>query len=123
MRVRTGGYTGPPIDFSTRQHIADALRTQRPTISDGIMGTVNQAPIVAFVVPVFDADRTLTGVLDERRVRFERQPLPVLTLLRLATGRGHQVWTRIWRLCNFRACSISFPFLRRLTCLRERTLP
>ena len=63
MRARTGGYTGPAIDFSERQHIAEALRTLRPAISDGIVGTVNQAPIIAFVVPVFDAEHRLTGLL------------------------------------------------------------
>ncbi|MFN8623256.1 MAG: sensor histidine kinase [Chloroflexota bacterium] len=63
MRVRTGGYDGPPIDFSTRAHIQEALRTHRPVISGGIQGAVNQAPIVAFVVPVFDDSGRFTGLL------------------------------------------------------------
>lgn len=63
MQARTGGYTGPPIDFSGREHVQESFRTGRPAISNGIMGAVNDAPIVAFVVPVRDMSGRFTGLL------------------------------------------------------------
>jgi two-component system, sensor histidine kinase ChiS len=63
MRARSGGYTGPPIDFSDRPHIRAALTTQRPTVSSALIGTVTQAPIVAFVVPTYDAAGRFDGLL------------------------------------------------------------
>jgi signal transduction histidine kinase len=63
MRARTGDYTGPPIDFSGREHVRESFRTGRPAISNGIMGAVNEAPIVAFVVPVRSTSGAFTGLL------------------------------------------------------------
>jgi signal transduction histidine kinase len=63
MRARTGDYTGPPIDFRDREHIRRALATEQPAVSAGLIGAVNAAPIVAFVVPVFDYAGALTGLL------------------------------------------------------------
>jgi hypothetical protein len=63
MRARTGDHSGPPIDFSSREHVQESFRTGRPAISNGIMGTVNDAPIVAFVVPVRSVSGAFTGPL------------------------------------------------------------
>jgi signal transduction histidine kinase len=63
MQVRTGDYTGPPIDFSEREHIRDALGNGRPSVSSVILGTVNQAPIVAFAVPVLEDDGSVAGLI------------------------------------------------------------
>jgi signal transduction histidine kinase len=63
MQARTGDYAGPPIDFSGREHVRESFRTGRPAISNGIMGTVNEAPIVAFVVPVRSMSGAFTGLL------------------------------------------------------------
>jgi signal transduction histidine kinase len=71
MRVRTGGYRGPPIDFSDRAHIRRALATQEPAVSSGLIGTVNQSPIVAFVVPVTDVSGAFRGLIGSG-VRLDR---------------------------------------------------
>jgi signal transduction histidine kinase len=63
MRARTGGYDGPPIDFTDRPHILRALSTQEPVVSSGLVGAVNAAPIVGFVVPVTSDTGTFTGLL------------------------------------------------------------
>jgi two-component system sensor histidine kinase ChiS len=63
MQARSGGYTGPPIDFSDRVHVRAALQTQRPAVSPALVGAVNHAPIVGFVVPTFDATGTMNGVV------------------------------------------------------------
>ena len=56
MQARSGGYTGPPIDFTDRVHVRTALATGRPAVSSALIGAVNQAPIVGFVVPTRGAD-------------------------------------------------------------------
>jgi signal transduction histidine kinase len=71
MRVRTGGYRGPPIDFGDRAHIRRALATQEPAVSSGLIGAVNQGPIVAFVVPVTDAAGAFRGLIGSG-VRLDR---------------------------------------------------
>ena len=63
MQARSGGYTGPPIDFNNRVHVRTALRTQRPAVSPAVIGAVNQSPIVGFVVPTFDASGTMNGLV------------------------------------------------------------
>jgi signal transduction histidine kinase len=71
MLVRTGGYQGPPIDFRDRAHIQRALATQEPAVSSGLIGTVNQGPIVAFVVPVIDPSGVFRGLIGSG-VRLDR---------------------------------------------------
>lgn len=63
MLARTGGYEGPPIDFSDRAHIQRALAEQEPAVSSGLIGTVNQGPIVAFAVPVSEPSGAFQGLI------------------------------------------------------------
>jgi signal transduction histidine kinase len=63
MRARSGDYTGPPIDFRDRLHVRTALATGQPTVSSALIGAVNQAPIVGFVVPTRDAAGVVNGLL------------------------------------------------------------
>lgn len=61
--ARSGGYTGPPIDFRDRDHIRRALETGRPTVSSAFLGAVNPSPLVAFAVPVRDDAGRVTGLI------------------------------------------------------------
>ena len=63
QRARTGGYTGPPIDFSEREHVRRALATGLPTVSSAFEGAVNPSPLVAFAVPVRDDSGRVTGIV------------------------------------------------------------
>ncbi|HEY3336012.1 MAG TPA: sensor histidine kinase [Candidatus Limnocylindrales bacterium] len=63
MQARSGGYDGPPIDFTDRAHIRTALETQRPTVSAALIGAVNQVPIVGFVVPTYDETGSMNGLI------------------------------------------------------------
>ena len=63
MQARSGGYTGPPIDFTDRVHVRTALETGRPTVSAVLIGAVNRVPIVGFVVPTYDAAGTMNGLV------------------------------------------------------------
>ena len=63
QRARSGGYTGPPIDFRDREHVRRALATGRPTVSSAFQGTVNPSPLVAFAVPVHDDAGRVTGLV------------------------------------------------------------
>jgi len=63
LRARSGGYSGPPISFLDREHIRMALATGEPTVSSALIGSINQAPIVGFVVPTLAADGTLNGLV------------------------------------------------------------
>ena len=61
--ARSGGYTGPPIDFRDREHVRRGLETGRPTVSSAFLGAVNPAPLVAFAVPVRDDAGRVTGLV------------------------------------------------------------
>ncbi len=63
MQARSGGYTGPPIDFTDRLHVRTALHTGKPTVSAVLIGAVNQVPIVAFVVPTYDDAGKVNGLI------------------------------------------------------------
>jgi signal transduction histidine kinase len=63
MQTRSGGYRGPPIDFTDRLHVRTALASGQPAVSSALIGAVNQAPIVGFVVPTRDAAGEVNGVL------------------------------------------------------------
>lgn len=63
QQARSGGYTGPPIDFRDREHIRRALQSGRPTVSSAFLGSVNPSPLVAFAVPVRDDAGHVTGLV------------------------------------------------------------
>jgi signal transduction histidine kinase len=63
LRARSGGYTGPPIDFRDRLHIRRALATGRPQVSSALIGAINQSPIIGFVAPTYDADGRVNGLV------------------------------------------------------------
>jgi signal transduction histidine kinase len=63
MRVRNGGYDGPPLDFSEREHVREALATGQPTVSAVFIGSINDAPIIAFTLPVRGDDGALNGLI------------------------------------------------------------
>lgn len=63
QRARSGDYAGAPIDFSGRAHVRAALTGAQPGVSAGLVGTVNKAPIVAFVVPAETAAGLPNGLV------------------------------------------------------------
>ena len=62
VQARSDGDTGPPVDVSDRPHILAAL-SGSPSVSSGVLGAVNQFPVVAFIVPTYGADGTVNGAL------------------------------------------------------------
>jgi signal transduction histidine kinase len=63
MVARTGGYDGPPIDFSDRDHIQRALASRQPVASAAVAGAVNAVPVIAFAVPIVDPEGILQGLV------------------------------------------------------------
>ena len=62
VQARSDGDTGPPLDVSDRPHIMTALAGS-PAVSSGVIGAVNQAPVIAFIVPTYGADGKVNGAL------------------------------------------------------------
>ena len=62
VQARSDGDTGPPLDVSDRSHIQAAL-SGTPAVSPGVIGAVNQAPVIAFIVPTYGADGTVNGAV------------------------------------------------------------
>jgi signal transduction histidine kinase len=62
VRARSDADPGPPLDVSDRPHIQAALAGQ-PAVSAGVLGAVNQSPVIAFIVPTYAADGTVNGAL------------------------------------------------------------
>jgi signal transduction histidine kinase len=62
VQARSDGDTGPPIDARDRAHVQTALSGE-PAVSSGVIGAVNQAPVVAFVVPTYGADGMVNGAV------------------------------------------------------------
>jgi signal transduction histidine kinase len=73
-RARSGDSSMLPADVSDRPHVRRALDTGRPTVSSAFLGSFNDAPVVAFNVPVTAADGTLTGLVGGG-VRLDRSPI------------------------------------------------
>ena len=62
VQARSDGDTGPPIDAGDRPHIQAAL-AGKPAVSSGVIGAINQAPVVAFAVPTYGADGVVNGAV------------------------------------------------------------
>jgi signal transduction histidine kinase len=62
VRARSDGSSGPPVDVSNRPHIKAAL-AGTPSVSTGVIGALNGRPVVAFVVPTYDASHKVNGAV------------------------------------------------------------
>ncbi len=62
VQARSDGSTGSPLDVSDRPHIQAALGGM-PSVSSGVLGAVNQAPVIGFIVPTYAADGTVNGAV------------------------------------------------------------
>ena len=62
VRARSDGYTGPPLNVIDRPHIQEAL-AGNASVSNGVIGAVNHAPVVGFVVPTYGADGRVNGAV------------------------------------------------------------
>jgi len=62
IQARSDGVTGAPLDVGDRPHIQQALRGT-PSVSAGIIGAVDQAPVVGFIVPTYGPDGAVNGAV------------------------------------------------------------
>jgi len=62
VQARSDGNAGPPIDASDRPYIQAAL-AGKAAVSAGLIGAVNQRPVIAFAVPTHGADGHVNGAV------------------------------------------------------------
>jgi C4-dicarboxylate-specific signal transduction histidine kinase len=97
--LRGSGFPVPPANVpqTTAPFVADALREQRPIISELTMGPMTGRPTVIFAYPVRSATDTIAGVLainlnlEAVQAVFDAIPLPDASVVTLADARGRVV--------------------------------
>ena len=91
VQARSDGDTGPPVDVGDRPHIQAAL-AGTPAVSAGVLGAVNQFPVIAFIVPTYGADGVVNGALGSGIRLGPTAPPPRASGSRAA--RTSSSWTR-----------------------------
>ena len=94
VQARSDGDTGPPVDVADRPHIQAAL-AGTPSVSAGVLGAVNQFPVIAFIVPTFPpADPApVNGALGSG-IRRDPPHSAAAESLRFVAARTSSSWTR-----------------------------
>ena len=88
----------PGVDLSERKHIRDAIRSQRFSSGEYIMGKVDEAPAFPFSLPLLRPDGSLMGVitsmymLSSYQPVFEQLHLPADTVLGITDHSGTRLF-------------------------------